>query len=144
MILSEQLRRWSEIQFYYFCMDLYTINKDMIDVILFIEAIAHIGNLDYKLLKSITGKMLGDPYYLPIKDEVICLAYTYGLSKTEISNTFNFNRKTISAILQDPYRNTSTHSTPLLLVKEDQELYKFNQIISQIKKAGINEKETKN
>ena len=117
----------------------------MIEIILLIEAIAHIGKLDYKLLKNITGKMLGDPYYLPVQDEVISLANAYGMNNSQIHREFGFNRKTISKIISSPDRNTIRKSTPLLTINEDQELYKFCKILDQIKKAGIYEKEkTKN
>ena len=128
MILSEQQRRWSEIKFYYFCLDIYHINKDMIEVILLIEAVAHIGDLDYKLLKSITGTMLGDPYYLPIKDEVISLAYIYGLKMSDIAKQFNLSRKTVERVIKNPQRNSAHSPTPLLSIREDQELYKFCQL----------------
>lgn len=144
MILSEQQRRWSEIKYYYFCLDIYHINNDMIEVILLIEAIAHIGQLDYKLLKNITGKILADPYYLPVKDEVISLAYAYGLSKSEISRQFSFNRATINVVLQNQKRNTLLSSIPLLSVAEDQEMYKFCKLLPSIQKAGVYEKEKEN
>ena len=140
MILSEPLRRWSEIKFYYFCLDLFHINYDMIEVILMVEAVAHIGHLNIKLLKSLTGKMLGDPYYLPVKDEVISLAYAYGMSNADICKQFGFNRKTVTRILTSD-RNTITHSIPLLTPTEDQELYKFCQVLPKVKKAGVYEKE---
>ena len=143
MILSEQLRRWSEIRFYYFCLDIYHINNDMIEVILMVEAIAHIGHLDYKLLKTITGKMLGDPYYLPIRDEVVSLANAYGLSISEICRQIKINRSTAKTILKST-RNTIQSPTPLLPINEDQEIYKFCNILSLVQKAGIYEKETKN
>ena len=144
MILSEQQRRWSEIKYYYFCMDLYHINHDMIEVILLIEAVAHLGKLDYKLLKSITAKMLGDPYYLPARDEVISLAYAYGLTQTEISKQFDLPRVSVSRIIKDPRRNAVNAPIPLLDIVEDQEMYRFCQLLPLIQKAGIHEKETKN
>ena len=144
MILSEHQRRWSEIKFYYFCLDIYSINKDMIEVILIIEAIAHIGHLNYKLLKSITGKMLGDPYYLPVRDEIIALAYTYNLSVADIVKDFGFTRKTVTNLLRNPNKNILPTPTPLLTINEDQEIYKFCQLIPLIQKAGIHEKERKN
>lgn len=140
MIISEQLRRWSEIKFYYFCLDIYHINKDMIEVVLMVEAIAHIGHLDYKLLKRLAGLMLGDPYYLPVKDEVISLANAYKLSNSEICKQFGFTRKTVANIIKSPNRNTITHSIPLLTVSEDQELNKFCEILTQIQQAGVHEK----
>ena len=142
MILSEHLRRWTEIKYYYFCLDIYHINYDMIEVILIVEAIAHIGKLNYKLLKSITGKILGDPYYLPVRDEVISLASTYKMTQADIVRNFGFPRQAVRTILEDSRR--TIRPTPLLEINEDQELYKFCKIIPQIKKAGIYEKETKN
>lgn len=143
MVLSEQQRRWSEIKFYYYCMDIYNINKDMIEVILLIEAIAHIGKLDYKILKNAAAKMLSDPYYLPIRDEVISLADAYGLNVSEISKQTGISRKTVRNVIDSPDRNTIHNPTPLLDISEDKEIYNFNQIANTIRKAGIHEKETK-
>lgn len=140
MILSEHLRRWTEIKYYYFCLEIYHINHDMIEVMLMVEAISHIGHLSYKLLKSITGKMLGDPYYLPIKDEVISLATLFKYSQAEITKTFGFSRQTIRSTLDNPKKNTQNNPTPLLDINEDTELYKFCEILAKVQKAGVYEK----
>ena len=137
MILSEQQRRWCEIQFYYFCLDIYNIHKDMIEVVLMVEVIANIGHLDYKMLKRLAGIMLGDPYYLPVKEEIISLAHAYGCKATNICKDLNIARQTVYNVLKNPNRNTITHSTPLLRINEDQELQKFCNILPMIQKAGI-------
>lgn len=136
MILSEQQRRWAEIRFYYFCLDVYHIRNNMIDVILMIEVISQIAELDFHMLKGIAGKILGDPTYLPHRDEAVSLAYAMGLSKLEIHNQFNVSRSTIDTILKSE-RNRIHVPYPQFELKEDEVLYKFTNVFQKIKEAGL-------
>lgn len=136
MILSEQTRRWSEIQFYYICLDLYHLRQNMIDVILMIEIICQIAELDFKALKTIAGKILGDPAYLPHRDEVISLAYAMGMKKLNISKIFNFSRATIDTVLNSE-RNRIHIPFPQFELTEDEAMYKFVKTFNQIKEVGI-------
>lgn len=136
MILSEQTRRWSEIQFYYFCLEMYQIRNNMIDVILMIEVISQIAELNYKTLKTLAGKIIGDPIYLPHRDEAVSLAYIMGMNKSTISKTFGVTRSTIDTILSSE-RNRIHTPLPQFSLDEDEEMYKFCQKFKEIKKVGI-------
>ena len=136
MILSEQRRRWSEIRFYYICLDLYHIRHNMIDVILTIEVISQIAETDFKMLKIIAGKMMGDPTYLPHRDEVVSLAYAMKIPKLTISKLFKVSRSTVDTILASE-RNRIQVPFPQFNLKEDEEMYKFCKTFDEIKKAGI-------
>lgn len=136
MILSEQTRRWSEIQFYYICLDLYHLRQNMIDVILIIEIVCQIAELDFKVLKTIAGRILGDPVYLPHRDEVISLAYAMGIKKSNISKIFNFSRTTVDTVINSE-RNRIHIPYPQFELTEDEAMYKFVKIFNRIKKVGI-------
>jgi hypothetical protein len=136
MILSEHTRRWAEIQFYYFCLDVYHIKNNMIDVVLLIEVISQIGNLNFKMLKTIAAKIIGDPIYLPHRDEAVSLAHLMKMSQRQIAETFGVSKTTVNTILNSE-RNRVHVPFPQLELAEDEEIYKFNQIFSQIKKAGL-------
>lgn len=136
MILSEQTRRWSEIQFYYICLDLYHIRHNMVDVVLIIEVVSQIAQLDFKTLKTIAGKMMGDPQYLPHRDEIVSLAYAMNLNKSKISKLFNITRTTIDTILSSK-RNRIHVPFPMFSIKEDEEMYKFCEKFKEIKEVGI-------
>lgn len=136
MILSEQRRRWAEIRFYYICLDLYHIRHNMIDVILTIEVVSQIAETNFKLLKIIASRMMGDPTYLPHRDEVVSLAYAMKLPKTKISKLFNVSRSTIDTILSSE-RNRIPVPFPQFELNEDEEMVKFCETFDQIKKAGI-------
>ena len=136
MILSEHARRWSEIQFYYFCLDMYHIRNNMIDVILMVEVISQIAELDFKMLKTLAARMISDPIYLPHRDEAISLAFVMGMNKTTIHKTFNVARSTIDMVLSSE-RNRIHTPFPQFSLKEDQELYKFCEAFKEIKKVGI-------
>lgn len=135
MILSEQTRRWSEIQFYYFCLDTYHIRHNMIDVILLIEVICQIAQLNFKLLKTIAGKMLGDPAYMPSRDEVIVLANLHGLKAADIVKSTGISKSKVLYTIKE--KKDAYIPFPQFSVIEDQELYNFNNKLSEIKKVGI-------
>ena len=136
MILSEQRRRWAEIRFYYICLDIYHIRHNMIDVILTIEVISQIAETDFKTLKSVAGRMLGDPTYLPHRDEIVSLAFSMGLSKAKISKLFGFARVTIDTILKSE-RNRIHVPFPQFELKEDEKMNRFCETFDKIKEAGI-------
>lgn len=135
MILSEQTRRWAEIQFYYFCLDIYHLRHNMVDVILLIEVICQIAQLNFKSLKTIAAKMLGDPSYMPSRDEVIVLANLHGLKASEITRTTGISKSKVLYTIND--KKDAYIPFPQFSIPEDQELYNFNKHFSEIKKASI-------
>ena len=52
MILNDLTRRWYEVKFYYYCLDVYHIRKDMLDVMGIVEAIAQIGKFNTIAIKQ--------------------------------------------------------------------------------------------
>lgn len=136
MILSEQARRWAEIRFYYFCLDLYHIRHNMIDVILIIEVVCQIAELDFKTLKTLAGKIIGDPVYLPHRDEVVSLAYAMGIKKSNIHNFFEISKNTINTILNSK-RNQIHTPYPQFTLQEDELMYRFCEVFQKVKEAGI-------
>lgn len=108
----------------------------MIDVILTIEVVSQIAETNFKLLKVIASRMMGDPIYLPHRDEVVSLAYAIKLPKMTISKLFNVSRSTIDTILSSE-RNKIQVPFPQFELNEDEEMAKFCETFDQIKKAGI-------
>lgn len=108
----------------------------MIDVILLIEVVCQIAELNYPMLKSIAGKMMGDPIYLPHRDEVVSLAHAMGNGYKNIAKITDLSINTIRTIL-NTNRNKITTPYPMFEIPEDQEMYKFIQQFSEIKKVGI-------
>lgn len=136
MILSEHKRRWAEIKFYYICLDLYHIRHNMMDVILMIEVVSQIAETNFKTLKIVASKMMGDPTYLPHRDEVVSLAFAMKMSKTDISKLFEISRSTVNTILNSE-RNRIHIPFPQFEINEDEEMYKFCEIYDEVKKAGV-------
>lgn len=135
MILSEQTRRWSEIQFYYFCLDLYNIRHNIIDVMLMIEVICQIAELNLKLLKTIAAKMIGDPSYMPNQDEVIVLANLHGLKAANIVKSTGISKRKVLYTIKE--KKDTYIPFPQFSIQEDNELYNFNKQFAEIKKASI-------
>ena len=108
----------------------------MIDVILMIEVVCQIAELDFTMLKTVAGKIIGDPIYLPHRDEAISLAYAMGMNKSNISKQFNITRSTVMTVLSSE-RNRIHTPFPQFSLKEDTEMYKFCEAFSKIKETGL-------
>lgn len=135
MILHDHIRRWYEVRFYYFCLDIYHIRKNMLDVMGIIEAIAQIGNFNVRIIKQLAGRMISDPYYLPTQDELIILCAITGVPQKDIADYLGKSQPTISKIINT--RRDTYSPYPRLDIDEDSELGRFMDLVDLFKKAGI-------
>lgn len=135
MILSDHTRRWLEVQFYYFCLDIFHTRNNMLDVIYSIEAISQIGTINTKEIKLIAGKILGEPHYLPTQTELILLAYLHNVKPNKIADYINKSRQYIHQTVQNKLPNYAPY--PLLDVHEDEIIKEFLDLLQIFKKAGI-------
>ncbi len=135
MILNDLTRRWYEIKFYYYCLDVYHIRNDMLDVMGIIEAIAQIGKLNTITIKQLAGKMISDPYYLPLKDELILLCAMQNYTQKEIAKLTGRSQQTISYIIRTKKDIYTPY--PRFDIDEDNEITKFLDLIEVFKKVGI-------
>ena len=135
MILNDHTRRWYEVRFYYYCLDIYHIRKDMLDVMGIIEAIAQIGKFNVRMIKQVAGKMISDPYYLPTQDELIILCAIKEVPHRDIAAYLGKSQQAISQIVttkRDRYSPFARFG-----IDEDNELAKFMDLLDLFKKAGI-------
>ena len=135
MILTDEKRRWAEIRFYILCYDIFQQRKDMMDVIYFIEAMAQLGTFKQQQVKNASGKILGDPYYMPIKDEVIVHAVKNGINQRTLAKKLDVGQPKISKTYNTK-KNLYT-TAPRLDINEDSEIIKFMNLVDIFKKAGI-------
>ena len=135
MILNDFTRRWYEVKFYYYCLDVYHIRKDMLDVMGIIEAIAQIGKINTITIKQLAGKMISDPYYLPLKDELILLCAMQNYTQKEIAKITGKSQATIARIIRKKANIYTPY--PRLDIDEDNELGKFLDLLAIFKKVGI-------
>lgn len=135
MILSDHTRRWLEVRFYYFCLDIFHIRKNMLDVVYSIEAVAQIGDVDLKQLKLISGKMLGEPHFLPTQNELILLAHMHKVKTKQIADYVNKSPNHIYKIIQAKMPTYAPY--PLLSVHEDEVIKDFLELLDIFRRAGI-------
>ena len=135
MILNDHTRRWYEVRFYYFCLDVYHIRKDMLDGMGIIAAIAQIGKCNVGIIKQLAGKMVSDPYYLPTQDELIVLCAIKDVPQKDIADYLGKSKQAISKIIRT--RRDAYSPYPRLDINEDSELGKFMDLVDLFKKAGI-------
>lgn len=134
MILTDSVQRWTEIEFYYFCFDIYQLNKDMMDVVNAIEAISQIGQINIGTLKRAAAKMLSDPYYLPILEEVVILGNQNGIPPKELAEEVGKSKATISRMIS---KSDLFSPRPKLEPFEDEQIYKYMELLKRFKKAGF-------
>lgn len=135
MILTDFKRRWAEIRFYYFCYDIYKIKKNMLDVVYVIEAISQIGTFKVSQIKTIAGKMLSDPYYMPVENEMIMAAYINEYSMSAIAKYLHKSRQTIYDAIKRCENKFAF--IPKCDIDEDEQLVKFLDLLDLLKKAGL-------
>jgi len=135
MILTDFKRRWAEIKFYYFCYDVYKIKKNMLDVVYVVESIAQIGEFKVPLIKTLAGKMLSDPYYMPNENEMIMAAHKNEYSMSTLAKYLRKSRQTIYDAIK---RNEDKFAfIPKCDIHEDEQLVKFLNLLDTLKKAGL-------
>ena len=135
MILNDLTRRWYEVKFYYYCLDVYHIRKDMLDVMGIIEAIAQIGKFNTIAIKQLAGKMISDPYYLPLKDELVLLCAIQNYTQKEIAKLTGRSQQSISYIIRTKKDIYTPY--PRFDIDEDNEIVKFMDLLDVFKKVGI-------
>lgn len=132
---SETENRWAEIRFFYFCQDIFDMRKNMLDVIYSIEAVSQIGNLRVTELKRIAGLFMGDPYYIPRREEVIFIANRMGYTLKQISEITGTTRQAVKQFIdrnQDGF-----YATNKCDALADEIIIEFLDLLDKFKKAGI-------
>ena len=135
MILSDIERRWLEVRFYYFILDLYHIRNNFLDAIAAISAIRQISDKDTKKVQELAATMTSDPYYLPSEEELIILASMNGIKQKRIAEYVGKSQPTINWIIKNKSKNFISY--PKLSIKEDEEIKEFFDILEIFKKAGL-------
>lgn len=135
MILSDIERRWLEVRFYYFILDLYHIRNNFLDAIAAISAIRQISDKDTKKVQELAATITSDPYYLPSEEELIILASMNGITQKRIAEYVNKSQPTINWIIKNKSKNFISY--PKLSIKEDEEIKEFFDILEVFKKAGL-------
>lgn len=136
MVLSEETRRWNEIRFYYFCFELFHMNKDMVDVILAIDAIAQIGKLNLSAIKRIAGLLLNDRYYYPNRNEILLLGNMHGMKSSELAEFLGTSIQSISRSIRN-LKNSDFKTNPKLDATDDNHISQFLTVLDNFKKVGI-------
>ena len=128
-------RRWAEIEFYYFSLDIYHINYDMMDVASMIETIAMMTKkAKIERLKGLSAKLLTDIGSTPTTLELVFLMYNQGFNTKEIGKATNKSSRQINRYLSN---NEPPIFTPKLNEADDIQLAHFMETVNKVKQAGI-------
>ena len=128
--------RWTELEFYFFCLDIYKYRKDMLDVTYVIEMVGAISSEFSQLrLKRIVSKLFAHPRVVPTRQEYVCLARDCGnLSFKTIGEELNITYRHAARIYHK-WKDTLSFY-PILDKTEIDEILKFYIPFEYIKKAG--------
>ena len=105
------------------------------DVIYVIEAISQIGNFKISKIKTVAGKMLSDPYYMPLENEMIMAAHKNDYPMANIATYLNKTRQYIYKVVN---RDKDKFAfIPKCDIDEDEQIVKFLGLLDTLKKAGL-------
>lgn len=107
----------------------------MLDVVYAVETISQIGTFKVSLLKTIAGKMLSDPYYMPVENEMIMAAHMNEYSIAALSKYLHKSRQTIYDVIKRCENKFAF--IPKCEINEDEQLVKFLELLDTFKKAGL-------
>ena len=107
----------------------------MLDVVYAVETISQIGTFKVSMLKTIAGKMLSDPYYMPVENEMIMAAYTNEYSLAAIAKYLHKSRQYIYNVIHRCENKFAF--IPKCEINEDEQLVKFLDLLDIFKKAGL-------
>lgn len=135
MILSEHERRWVEVRFYHFMMDLYRVRNKSVDIVDVVECICVIGRLNLQLIKKVVNMMLSDQYYQPQKREIILLGHLHHIAHRDLGKYLGISRQSVFRYVQ---ANLDTYTPiPRCDIDADIELDKFIKTWDKVRKAGL-------
>lgn len=94
-ILNEQVR-WEEIRFHHFCMGLYDVRQNLMDVCDVVEGICLVAHIDGTTGRNLTVRALTDHHYKPTTQETLSLARKAGYSLSESAALLKVSRRNIA------------------------------------------------
>lgn len=107
----------------------------MRDTILAIEAISQLGNINTKITKQISGRLLSDPYFMPEINELMYLAHLNGIKTTDIAKYTGKSKQNVNGQIKTIEKRFTPH--PILSVDEDLIIQDFMKLVDILKKAGL-------
>jgi len=133
--------RWVEVQFYYICVDLLSINKDVLDLFDLIDSFAVIGRYDAEALKAVAQEALSTVRFRPSRDEFIAISLKFKVPPRSIKKRIKVHNRTLYSVVdqekEDPrafYARTDTETV--------EHMNRFVTIFNKLKKVGIELDET--
>lgn len=134
MILSEHERRWAEIRFYQYCVNVYAIRHKTIDIVEYTETVCNLGDANSKTVKKLIGVMLNDTYYQSTRREIILLAHMHGYSDKRIAEELNMTKQGVNKYIHQNLKSFTP--LPRCGIDEDTELVKFIETLDKLETIG--------
>lgn len=134
MILSEYDRRWAEIRLYQYCVEIYKIRHQSIDIFDYTDLICGYCDLNKTEIKTLIQTMLSDTYYKASKREIILIGNVKGLSTVQLGNYLNMTRQGVSKYIKT---NEATFTPlPRCNIEDDHKIIKFLDMLDQLRNVG--------
>lgn len=132
-MLQTESDRWEEIRFYYFCLHMYHIRNNMMDLMYAIETISQIGDISVQRIKAIAGSTISEIGNTPTKDEILYLASVNKASPKDIKRVFGFTYRQMNYNVN---AHIEQYYTPRNNPKDLTTIKQFMKIVDQFK-GGI-------
>ena len=129
-------QRWLELKFYYFCLDIYEIRENFMDLITCIDALSNIGQFKVQKIRVIAANILKDIAFQPNREEIIILANMNGITYPKINKYTGVARPTYNQLLRDEQKNPRAFY-PKLSLEDRKHIQQFMEIVAKVKGAGL-------
>lgn len=134
-MLTEERRRWIEIQFYNYCCLIFRVRNKPMDVIKIMEQFCNMLKLDFNEVKKIILTILNDPYYTPTSQEEIVVAIKNGCKTLDIAKTMGITQQWVNKVKRE--YSEKIIPTPKLDLDQDIMLDRIMKLIFDIERGII-------
>lgn len=128
--------RWIEIQFYFICQDLYSINNEFFDLVDYIQFINNLCKFDINIVTEAAQRVLTFPSHRPTREEIIILGALAGMKMIDIKKYAPIHNRDYYRIIENARKNPPYFYTRLG-PEEIEEVKKFVEFHYKIKEVGI-------
>lgn len=134
MILYDHERRWAEVKFYRFLIDVFSIRQKTIDIIHYIDLVCDLYDISHQVIRKVINIMLSQDYYSLAKKDLIILSREHGLSGAAIGRYVGMTGQGVNKYIKAQGEDYTP--APHFYIEEDREIIKFLEALEKLKKLG--------
>ena len=133
---SLALDRWTELQFYFICVDILKERNNIMDVMDLIDSLAIFGTYPPEPIKMLAQEVISSVRYRPSKEEFSAICHVFGASVKDIKHKGNISNRLYYRIIED-FKQNPIMFYPRMQKPKLELITKFVTQFNKLKKYGI-------